>query len=268
MNDFSEINNLMNTAVIDKDGLPKVVYHGTFSDIKSFDERKAGIGFLGMGFYFTDSRQDASDNYANAPKYASLGIDTTKFGNAGVVMPCLLDIKKPLVVGGPGTTRFGLADGSLQSFLTQYKLAGKEYPDVPAYGVRYMADERFPKEARMSKRQSLSAEDLVDLVNRQIGLNAGTDIFNGDTRQKMQMLQSTFIAMGFDGVVYNDVQKRFGAKMEGITKATRHYVAFRSEQVLPAIGSPFYIPQLRDQLAANLRNEIDEQESIRPRPRA
>jgi hypothetical protein len=223
------------SEVVKTNVLQLVAYHGTFSDIKAFDEAKAGVGFLGMGFYFTSNRLDASDNYANAPKFGSLtGIDMSNFDNSGVVMPSILSLKNPLFVGGKDETKFSLEDGSLNRFITSFQKQSRLFPLVPASSIGYMSVERFPLEARKARGQYLSMEDIVDLVRRQLGLNVG--FINGDSRSKMALLQSAFADLGYDGVIYNDVKKRFGEKMESITSDTRHYVVFKPDQIRTAIG--------------------------------
>lgn len=52
------------SKVVDKDGRPLVVYHGTSALIKEFDKAKIGKssgnkGFYGTGFYFIDSQEEA-----------------------------------------------------------------------------------------------------------------------------------------------------------------------------------------------------------------
>lgn len=53
------------SKVVDEDGKPLVVYHGTTHDITEFDPSKANIdNDLGAGFYFTNNRAEVSENYA------------------------------------------------------------------------------------------------------------------------------------------------------------------------------------------------------------
>jgi hypothetical protein len=51
-------------SVVAEKGKPKTVFHGTLSDLSEFDIEKAGGGYFGKAFYFTDSTEDASENYA------------------------------------------------------------------------------------------------------------------------------------------------------------------------------------------------------------
>lgn len=67
------------SKVVDENGEPLVVYHGTDSRFKVFKMREAE---LGLGAYFTDDREWASEFGSN-------------------VVPAYLSIKKPLLLTGP-----------------------------------------------------------------------------------------------------------------------------------------------------------------------
>ncbi len=72
------------SKVVDADGRPLVVYHGTTGDFSAFSSEFFGDGDgrldWGEGFYFTD-RADAANGYAS--------------GDGGNVMPVFLSIKNP-----------------------------------------------------------------------------------------------------------------------------------------------------------------------------
>ena len=51
------------SKVVDADGKPLVVYHGTTSDFESFDREKVKTGVLGHGFYFA-SRPESTRTYS------------------------------------------------------------------------------------------------------------------------------------------------------------------------------------------------------------
>lgn len=75
------------SKVVDKDGKPMVMYHGTKSDFSQFDIGKFGAtdgGFLGKAFYFTPAPMEAS-------LYAEAGTST-----GANVMPVYLTAKNPL----------------------------------------------------------------------------------------------------------------------------------------------------------------------------
>ena len=54
------------SKVVNPDGTPKVVYHGTFNDFWTFDINKSSdINDLGKGLYFSSDYDDSKNNYAN-----------------------------------------------------------------------------------------------------------------------------------------------------------------------------------------------------------
>jgi GGDEF domain-containing protein len=53
------------SKVVDEQGLPLVVYHGTTHDVSEFTTERSNIeNDLGKGFYFTNNQEEVSDNYA------------------------------------------------------------------------------------------------------------------------------------------------------------------------------------------------------------
>jgi len=49
-----------NSKIVDKNGDPLVVYHGTDVEFDKFDPTKARKGWLGKGFYFTGDETEAA----------------------------------------------------------------------------------------------------------------------------------------------------------------------------------------------------------------
>lgn len=82
------------SQVVDKQGRPLVVYHGTKDKFDIFDYEKGNkydSGYAGRGFYFTDMKDSAND-YSD-----------WKQGNGQpIVMSVYLNIKKPLFVDSKG----------------------------------------------------------------------------------------------------------------------------------------------------------------------
>jgi hypothetical protein len=80
------------SKVVDENGKPLVVYHGTKGDFSIFDLRKSGAtdsGLLGKGVYLTFS-----------PSQASFFATDSNYGNTGSpnVMPVFASIKNPLII--------------------------------------------------------------------------------------------------------------------------------------------------------------------------
>jgi hypothetical protein len=81
------------SKVVDKQGAPLRVYHGTKASIEQFDEGKIGsatgnTGWFGKGFYMSASAEDASH-------YAEMGSST---GEGANIVPVYVSIEKPFVV--------------------------------------------------------------------------------------------------------------------------------------------------------------------------
>ena len=78
------------SKVVDENGKPLVVYHGTGADFSEFDSSfmysGEGASQTGSGFYFTDNKESAS-------RYALLA---TEKGQAGRVLPVYLSLQNPL----------------------------------------------------------------------------------------------------------------------------------------------------------------------------
>lgn len=80
------------SKVVDSEGKPLVVYHGTKSDITAFDPKKAGAsdaGLVGRGFYFTYNPEEAS-GYALNEQYGR--------GDAPNVIPAHVSLQNPLII--------------------------------------------------------------------------------------------------------------------------------------------------------------------------
>ncbi len=82
----------VNPELLNEDGTPKVVYHGTRADFTVFDKNKeARFGRkYGDGFYFTD-------DYEKAFKFAN-GLFSNGQDRGGKIMPVYLNIKKPYII--------------------------------------------------------------------------------------------------------------------------------------------------------------------------
>lgn len=102
------------SKVVNPDGTPRVMYHGTTSSFTAFDKKKAkSSGFYGRGFYFTESESHAG-----------------QYGNA---MAVYLDIKNPLE---PGKNK--VSKEQLRKFLKA--VAENEDYDIWNYGTEDISE--------------------------------------------------------------------------------------------------------------------------------
>lgn len=108
------------SKVVDENGEPKVVLHGTPNgDFYVFDSEKAGSntdqGWLGTGFYF----------YGNAPEYAS-----QYAGKNGRVLQVYLDIKNPYIASVEESNRLAEANDPEMSRRFREQLEDEGYDGV------------------------------------------------------------------------------------------------------------------------------------------
>lgn len=132
------------SAVVDENGAPKVVYHGTNKTqdggaFTLFDTYASRYGLMGMGAYFTESPTVASS-------YTQKGR-----GDAPTVYPAYLSIKRPLDMDGPAdvagwTEHFPDADAFHEGGNTNeswFRAAEESVQDSGAYageGAEIMQD--------------------------------------------------------------------------------------------------------------------------------
>ncbi|MFP0402600.1 hypothetical protein [Acinetobacter baumannii] len=80
------------SKVVDSEGNPLVVFHGTKSEFSIFDLKKAGksdAGVVGKAFYFTPYKNQA-ENFAESPHYGS--------GKQPNTLPVYLSLKNPAII--------------------------------------------------------------------------------------------------------------------------------------------------------------------------
>ncbi len=102
------------SKIVNPDGTPKVMYHGTQSSFTAFDKKKAkSYGYYGKGFYFTESESHSK-----------------QYGNS---MAVYLDVKNPLE---PGKNK--LTKNQLRTFLEA--VAENEDYDIWNYGTEDISE--------------------------------------------------------------------------------------------------------------------------------
>lgn len=95
------------SKVVDENGYPLVVYHGTREDFDEFDIETIGDTFAAdeRGFFFTDNPKWASD-YAKSTSYGMPA-------DGGSVIPAYLSIKSPLIIDKAWLKKEGM-DGTFE----------------------------------------------------------------------------------------------------------------------------------------------------------
>ena len=129
------------SKVVNADGSPRVMYHGTSESFTVFDKKKAKYsGTLGKAFYFTDS-----DSHA---------------GQYGNLMKAYLDIKNPIQGG-----RESVSDIRLRRFLEALKENDEDY-SIENYGTDDIDEimESFETDDLFSVLRDINATAIGDFA--------------------------------------------------------------------------------------------------------
>lgn len=130
------------SKVVDGQGRPLVVYHGTNAKFNTFDPEMIGkwdYGFYGKGFYFTDHKYVAED-YAKSGAFDD--------GGEAVVMPVYLNLKNPFFMEYSNDN--GISDEK------HARLKEQGYDGVIAVESRDLRKDGYEEE--LNKVKSLSVE--------------------------------------------------------------------------------------------------------------
>lgn len=117
------------SKVVDKDGKPIVVYHGTASDFDSFSNEKIGANFDdNIGFYFTNNTDHEVVNGNVYEDMTSAGAYAKNSVGSASIIPSYVSLKNPLIIEGDSDgagilalveTRMKSASGALQAAINK-----------------------------------------------------------------------------------------------------------------------------------------------------
>lgn len=248
-------------------------YHGTTHNFNIFDRRKGNAeGNWGKGFYFTNNLDDAQYNYANedgpdltnriemlAEKMEWMdgyeGLDYEErlekaremlAGDDPHVISAAIRMENPLILdsrGGQKETYFDYDPG--------YNYETDEYEDEPSgllvdfinawndvlNGSWEWDGNNIPPDEILdyADYDGLTASQLeskaLEILDNSSIMNSEGEIASGE------FLRQVFERMGFDGIVDNNVnqkfgtQRKYGRSMDGMDYGTAHIIAFRPEQI-------------------------------------
>lgn len=250
----------------DADGNLQVVYHGTVGgDFTIFDRSYGNYeGDMGRGFYFTTSEDDVLANYANEEGpdleakisrladqiYDSEGDlayeEATAMAREQLIkgepriIKAYLKIDKPVYIGGENDTFF--------DFEESYDEDADEYGEPEGLLVDFVDamyevladfdDGGFdPSEiyAEFADYGGARAWELVAWLKEKSNLVYATELDEG-AMASGEIIRATFEEMGFDGIIDNTVEEKFGShrrsgkRMAGMYGNTTHYIVFDSNQ--------------------------------------
>ena len=157
------------SRVVDEQGRPLMVYHGTLKDFNSFDISKTGqnsdSGMWGSGFYFSSSPQYA-ETYAK------------RNNKTGSIIPVYLAINDPLVINNsdeiptikvPNQTVEDLENGAT-NYSKKFRdfLINNNHDGVIAYSDEYVALEPTQIKSATGNNGEFSPEEESILLSKQL----------------------------------------------------------------------------------------------------
>jgi hypothetical protein len=204
------------SKVVDADGNPQVVYHGTgnLEGLNEFRPELTGLGNdqIGSGFYFTTSQEEAS-----AYTTARMPNAGTKLGgdqSPGIV-PAYLSIKNPIIVKGPN-----LRDVDVD-------LSAKQVEAIIRHAPRLFDVENTPlldwHENASTRVTPAMVRDVAKKYTGPALIQIEHDFF-GREGEATKFREALRKVLGYDGAVID-----FGTK--------KHWVAWFPEQIKSAIGN-------------------------------
>lgn len=229
------------SKVVDDQGRPLVVYHGSTKNFDKFDIKKASAeSDLGAGFYFTNNSQDLNKNYAGggADFEANVEEAAVKIQQEEGISDweeayqkaynqeyegdfrysVYLKTEKPFIIGGQNETKLTFKQqnnkqtGTLVDFAHQLDNAVN----------KNISTELF--EYATTHNGEISASKIYEIFKAETG-----PIYNSNDRDITADKFTSVVKKTFDGIIDTTVSNKF--KHMELTKETTHYVVFEPNQI-------------------------------------
>ena len=192
------------SKVVDGQGKPRVVYHGTSQDFSEFNHAKAYTGEggsqTGSGFYFTTEKNSASS-------YAS--------GETGTVMPVYLSLQKPMHIDFMKGEVNGADLKLTRSLVKKIILSSKDVMDL--------------EETRLINFGDIAYEGFDKVLNNAVSMYVGGN--------NIAALRNDFFATGEEWLRALQKATGYDSAYSVTPKGAIHYVAWFPEQIKSAIGN-------------------------------
>ena len=237
------------SKVVDANGKPLVVYHGTTGDFTQFDKARANTeSDLGGGFYFTNTLRDVNANYAGeGPDLTSkierraeqivqekdLDMNDTTMADArrvakeqlgvesqGAVLPVYLSIQNPAQLGGEKET-FLTYDSNYDEKTDEYGEPTGTLVDfldaLQQVSYNYYNNEKVHEAIASVQERFMDdgggkASEILDILREEEGILYLTDE-KGDLVSH-EAVREALERAGFDGVIDHTVNEKFGYKRQ------------------------------------------------------
>lgn len=267
------------SKVVDEQGRPLVVYHGTTNDFSEFNRSRANLeSDMGAGFYFSNTPDDVAANYAGEGPdltqrielLAERLVSNDEFDDMDEArkvarqrlsegrpntMPVYLSLQKPVVLGGKKETFFDYTEEYNEELDEHQEPTGRLVDFVEALRQVLYDDRLDDADAEQvvadifqaAEGEGLEATKLIEIAKGSEGLAYAVDKEGDGSLASTEILRRAFQGAGFDGIVDNTVDAKFGSQSEGARRFNKgmkgmdvdtvHYIAFEPEQIKSATGN-------------------------------
>lgn len=221
------------SKVVDENGEPLVVYHGTTKRFNVFEKSKGySDNWYGLGFYFTDSISDINKNYTDKgydlkqkikklSKSKKLSIQDIKKDliEGNFLIYCFLSIKKPVYLD----EKIGKEKAKRISIIEK-DLIGRGF-DVDGLSV-YL-------DSKISDLKNKSFWDFENTLRNLSILNESGENVVGE------IIRSIYSIIGFDGIIMNPytIFNIYEKRNMNVDVKTYHYIAFEPNQIKLSDGT-------------------------------
>lgn len=249
------------SKVVDSDGSPLVVYHGSIDEFTIFDKDKASAeSNVGAGFYFTNNAEDVAANYAGGgPDFNNKVVllaerkadeEDIDYDKAKEIIEqeliktdktfeVYLDIKNPVYIGKNETC---ITYGDvIEDYMAKDDYDEDHYYDGAAEYVQdNIINEAIDKmdvdydniDGISSAVFELLSEEALTFENLKEKLD---ELYLEDSNGNLYGSEATriiFEEFGYDGIIDNSVSTKF--RSMGLSSGTVHYIVFKPNQIKSA----------------------------------
>lgn len=237
------------SKVVDENGDPLLVYHGTTHTFDTFQEHRGNPeNFFGVGHYFTTSEADATDNYmrhgpdlrnrigqrvdeimndspenAISEEEAQLQARNELVGDTDKTIPAYINLKNPAVFDRKGGTTF---DINFDEETGQESGNGIDlYHAIMDQAEHFGIDGQEVWNLATQNSAEITAQDFSNAVRTLRG-------YPEDQKGRLvpgEYIKRVMQSLGYDGIIQKDVARQFPNM--NIDEGTQHVIAFKPEQV-------------------------------------
>lgn len=284
------------SKVVDEDGLPLVVYHGTQGDFAEFDRTLANPeSDLGGGFYFTNQPHDLERNYAGhhgpdfknkleqmkeqiAGEYADgafdeeeltdeqihqMALDRLSAVHGGASVPVFLKMVNPCYIGGENNTHFDYEEN--------YNEETEEYGEPTGKLVEFIenlrnAASKYDEYGSGGSVDSL-IQEILELARDSGGIGAfgiynlvsTNEEFGYFSDENGKNVSKEIFRQAIQATGFDgfiDTTPEDKFRNMGLAEETTHYVVFEPTQVKSAIGNTKFNPKSSDITKTDIRDYL------------